>query len=172
MDLLVVRFFCFCTFFGFVVPWILLLAKYCSASFILWTFIIPGCLFTLPFLLEEGGWWLWSVLFIFLKDIWRVSTLWWSINLSFFFSEALCHFILSYIMSLSRPPPPTALEMVIPGHAVGKVIGKGGSNIDNIRKVSNFLRPVWNLILWPSLIFFDCQVYMVVETVWPLNCEN
>ncbi|XP_009604665.1 KH domain-containing protein At4g18375 [Nicotiana tabacum] len=34
------------------------------------------------------------------------------------------------------PPPPTALEMVIPGHAVGKVIGKGGSNIDNIRKIS------------------------------------
>lgn len=45
-------------------------------------------------------------------------------------------------MSLGRPPPPTALEMVIPGHAAGKVIGKGGSNIDNIRKVSNFLRPV------------------------------
>ncbi|MCD9559343.1 hypothetical protein HAX54_017243 [Datura stramonium] len=33
-------------------------------------------------------------------------------------------------------PPPSALEMVIPGHAVGKVMGKGGSNIDNIRKIS------------------------------------
>lgn len=33
-------------------------------------------------------------------------------------------------------PPPSAVEMVIPGHAVGKVMGKGGSNIDNIRKIS------------------------------------
>ncbi|XP_047251782.1 KH domain-containing protein At4g18375 isoform X4 [Capsicum annuum] len=33
-------------------------------------------------------------------------------------------------------PPPSAIEMVIPGHAVGKVVGKGGSNIDNIRKIS------------------------------------
>ncbi|CAN4081539.1 unnamed protein product [Withania somnifera] len=33
-------------------------------------------------------------------------------------------------------PPPSAIEMVIPGHAVGKVMGKGGSNIDNIRKIS------------------------------------
>ncbi|KAG8385264.1 hypothetical protein BUALT_Bualt03G0023900 [Buddleja alternifolia] len=33
-------------------------------------------------------------------------------------------------------PPPSTLEMVIPAHAVGKVMGKGGSNIDNIRKIS------------------------------------
>uniref|UniRef100_M1CXE7 KH domain-containing protein n=1 Tax=Solanum tuberosum TaxID=4113 RepID=M1CXE7_SOLTU len=39
-------------------------------------------------------------------------------------------------MPLSRLPPPSAVEMVIPGHAVGKVMGKGGSNIDNIRKIS------------------------------------
>ncbi|KAL0305478.1 UNVERIFIED_CONTAM: KH domain-containing protein, partial [Sesamum radiatum] len=29
-------------------------------------------------------------------------------------------------------PPPSTLEMVIPAHAVGKVMGKGGTNIDNI----------------------------------------
>ncbi|WOG89673.1 hypothetical protein DCAR_0208911 [Daucus carota subsp. sativus] len=33
-------------------------------------------------------------------------------------------------------PPPTDLEMVVPAHAVGKVMGKGGANIDNIRKLS------------------------------------
>ncbi|KAL8268662.1 hypothetical protein R6Q59_002460 [Mikania micrantha] len=27
-------------------------------------------------------------------------------------------------------------EMLIPGHAVGKVMGKGGANVDNIRKIS------------------------------------
>ncbi|XP_051124884.1 KH domain-containing protein At4g18375 [Andrographis paniculata] len=33
-------------------------------------------------------------------------------------------------------PLPSALEMVIPAHAVGKVMGKGGTNIDNIRRIS------------------------------------
>lgn len=33
-------------------------------------------------------------------------------------------------------PPPLTLEMVVPGHAVGKVLGKGGANIANIRKIS------------------------------------
>lgn len=33
-------------------------------------------------------------------------------------------------------PPPSAVEMVIPAHAVGKVMGKGGTNIENIRKVN------------------------------------
>jgi poly(rC)-binding protein 2/3/4 len=33
-------------------------------------------------------------------------------------------------------PPPSTLEMVVPGHAVGKVMGKGGANIGNIRKIS------------------------------------
>nr|XP_043623400.1 KH domain-containing protein At4g18375 [Erigeron canadensis] len=31
---------------------------------------------------------------------------------------------------------PAASEMLIPGHAVGKVMGKGGANVDNIRKIS------------------------------------
>lgn len=35
-----------------------------------------------------------------------------------------------------RLPPQSALEMVVPAHAVGKVMGKSGTNIDNIRKVS------------------------------------
>ncbi|XP_010275880.1 PREDICTED: KH domain-containing protein At4g18375 [Nelumbo nucifera] len=33
-------------------------------------------------------------------------------------------------------PPPSALEMVIPANAVGKVMGKGGANMGNIRKIS------------------------------------
>ncbi|GFY81490.1 RNA-binding KH domain-containing protein [Actinidia rufa] len=31
-------------------------------------------------------------------------------------------------------PPPSTLEMIVPAHAVGKVMGKGGANIANIRK--------------------------------------
>nr|XP_011460216.1 PREDICTED: KH domain-containing protein At4g18375-like [Fragaria vesca subsp. vesca] len=33
-------------------------------------------------------------------------------------------------------PPPSTLEMLIPASAAGKVIGKGGANIANIRKIS------------------------------------
>ncbi|CAL0334677.1 unnamed protein product [Lupinus luteus] len=33
-------------------------------------------------------------------------------------------------------PPPSTLEMLVPGNAVGKVLGKGGANIANIRKIS------------------------------------
>ncbi|KAG6778935.1 hypothetical protein POTOM_015298 [Populus tomentosa] len=33
-------------------------------------------------------------------------------------------------------PPPSTVEMLVPANAVGKVIGKGGANIANIRKIS------------------------------------
>ncbi|KAK7245650.1 hypothetical protein RIF29_40498 [Crotalaria pallida] len=33
-------------------------------------------------------------------------------------------------------PPPSTLEIVIPANAVGKVLGKGGANMANIRKIS------------------------------------
>ncbi|XP_020240525.1 KH domain-containing protein At4g18375 [Cajanus cajan] len=33
-------------------------------------------------------------------------------------------------------PPPSALDILIPANAVGKVLGKGGANIANIRKIS------------------------------------
>ncbi|CAK9169987.1 unnamed protein product, partial [Ilex paraguariensis] len=33
-------------------------------------------------------------------------------------------------------PPPSTLEMIVPANAVGKVMGKGGANIENIRKIS------------------------------------
>ncbi|KAG5040820.1 hypothetical protein JHK82_012935 [Glycine max] len=33
-------------------------------------------------------------------------------------------------------PPPSTLDMLIPANAVGKVLGKGGANIANIRKIS------------------------------------
>lgn len=34
-----------------------------------------------------------------------------------------------------RLPTPSTFDMVIPANAVGKVMGKGGANIANIRKV-------------------------------------
>ncbi|KAJ6935824.1 hypothetical protein NC652_010759 [Populus alba x Populus x berolinensis] len=36
-------------------------------------------------------------------------------------------------------PPPSTVEMLVPANAVGKVIGKGGANIANIRKVCSSL---------------------------------
>ncbi|XP_022892412.1 KH domain-containing protein At4g18375-like [Olea europaea var. sylvestris] len=35
-----------------------------------------------------------------------------------------------------RLPPPSTVEMVVPAYAVGKVMGKGGMNIENMRKIS------------------------------------
>lgn len=43
---------------------------------------------------------------------------------------------LSLSSSLYAGLPPSILEIVIPAHAVGKVMGKGGTNIDNICKIS------------------------------------
>lgn len=48
------------------------------------------------------------------------------------------HDIKVFVILISRLPPPSTLEMVVPAHAVGKVMGKGGANIENIRKVSLF----------------------------------
>lgn len=42
----------------------------------------------------------------------------------------------SYSSKLYGGLPPSASEMLIPSHAVGKVMGKGGANVDNIRKIS------------------------------------
>ncbi|XP_068325007.1 KH domain-containing protein At4g18375-like [Pyrus communis] len=36
----------------------------------------------------------------------------------------------------SALPPPSTLEMLVPANALGKVMGKGGANIANIRKIS------------------------------------
>ena len=36
-------------------------------------------------------------------------------------------------------PPPSTLDMLIPANAVGKVLGKGGANIANIRKVGSHI---------------------------------
>lgn len=41
--------------------------------------------------------------------------------------------IISYL--ICRLLPSSTLEMLIPANAVGKVMGKGGANIANIRKV-------------------------------------
>lgn len=64
-------------------------------------------------------------------------------------------------------PPLSTLEMLVPANAVGKVMGKGGANLANIRKVSSH----FNLLYFYSteegnhsrferhtslLGFFDC----------------
>ena len=36
-------------------------------------------------------------------------------------------------------PPPSTLDMLIPANVVGKVLGKGGENIANIRKVGSHI---------------------------------
>lgn len=43
------------------------------------------------------------------------------------------------IVHLFRVPPTSALEILVPANAVGKVMGKGGANLANIRKVDSFL---------------------------------
>ena len=40
-------------------------------------------------------------------------------------------------MGLCRLPPPSTLEILVPANAVGKVMGKGGANIANLRKVGS-----------------------------------
>ncbi|KAG5235161.1 KH domain-containing protein [Salix suchowensis] len=41
-------------------------------------------------------------------------------------------------------PPPSTLEMLVPANAVGKVMGKGGANIANIRKISGAMIEISN----------------------------
>jgi hypothetical protein len=45
-------------------------------------------------------------------------------------------------MTLCRLPAPSTTEILVPANAVGKVMGKGGANIANIRKVgsSSYIR--------------------------------
>lgn len=56
------------------------------------------------------------------------------LNLLFFWFVFLSPYMIK-ILPYIRLPPPSLLEMVIPAHAIGKVIGKNGTNIDTIRKV-------------------------------------
>ncbi|KAK4781993.1 hypothetical protein SAY86_016095 [Trapa natans] len=44
----------------------------------------------------------------------------------------------------SLAPPPSQLEIVVPGNSVGKVLGKGGANIANIRKISGAMIEISN----------------------------
>ena len=59
----------------------------------------------------------------------------------FFFKVFLLTFIPSiwiwffHLLSWYRLPPSSTLEILIPANAVGKVMGKGGLNLANIRKV-------------------------------------
>jgi hypothetical protein len=49
-------------------------------------------------------------------------------------------------------PPLSTLEMVVPANAVGKVMGKGGANLANIRKVSSHFLIYLSFILWKRKI--------------------
>ena len=55
------------------------------------------------------------------------------------FSLTSILFMQADFLHLCRLPPPSTLEMLVPANAVGKVIGKGGTNIANIRKVCSSL---------------------------------
>lgn len=45
------------------------------------------------------------------------------------------HFSLLIILCIHRLPQSTTMEVRIPANAVGKVMGRGGGNLDNIRRV-------------------------------------
>lgn len=52
-----------------------------------------------------------------------------------------------------RLPPPSTLEIIIPANAVGKVMGKGGANIANIRTVSDYVCDI-TMLLCDFIPFF------------------
>lgn len=52
------------------------------------------------------------------------------VSFSFFFSV-----ISTYHVCIHRLPQSTTMEIRIPSNAVGKVMGRGGGNLDNIRRV-------------------------------------
>lgn len=57
--------------------------------------------------------------------------------------------IQAYFLHFHRLPPPSTLDMLVPANAVGKVMGKGGANIANIRKVCS------SVFFFFSLVFFS-----------------
>lgn len=61
------------------------------------------------------------------------------LGIKYFFVLASILFIQADFMHFCRLPPPSTLEMLVPANAVGKVMGKGGANIANIRKVCSCL---------------------------------
>lgn len=65
------------------------------------------------------------------------------------------------MLYISRLPRATFLEMVVPAHALGKVMGKGGANLENIRKVG--------YLLWVNLYFVSTIVSLLVSTSFRLQ---
>jgi hypothetical protein len=58
-------------------------------------------------------------------------------------------------------PPPSTLDMLIPANAVGKVLGKGGANIANIRKVGSLNLEYFSRLLYARTInFFLLCLYL------------
>lgn len=108
-------------------------------------FLLFSCILKpLSVLLSDGRQWLWIHVLIFIQVVWRVCA-----TLFYFGMQIVC-FIYFIHVSIGnhrfyvycfhyRLPPPSSLEMLIPANAAGKVIGKGGANIANIRKVGLLL---------------------------------
>ncbi|PQP93637.1 KH domain-containing protein [Prunus yedoensis var. nudiflora] len=87
----------------------------------------------------DGRKWLRIHVFLFIQVIWRVSVLsffYLVVKLAFFGFYSSTLTLLFNNMPLCRLPPPSTFEMLVPANAVGKVLGKGGANIANIRKIS------------------------------------
>lgn len=61
-----------------------------------------------------------------------------------------------------RLPPPSALEMLIPANAVGKVMGKGGANLANIRKVCS----AFNIILYYFSMYVCVYAHFLSGLRW------
>ena len=66
-----------------------------------------------------------------------------SMWLSCFFYSFFTTCLFSAILCC-RLPTPSTFDMVIPANAVGKVMGKGGANIANIRKVGHLFLNFWS----------------------------
>lgn len=64
---------------------------------------------------------------------------------------------------MCRLPPPSSLEMLIPANAAGKVIGKGGANIANIRKVGLFAVFILQLLIFFQFFYdYFCVTMLVI----------
>lgn len=91
-------------------------------------------------LLTGRGECLWINVFLSFEALWRVSVFFfWTFNIDvvILFLTVLSLLSFSLFIILCRLPTPSTFDMVIPANAVGRVMGKGGANIANIRKVGN-----------------------------------
>jgi len=60
--------------------------------------------------------------------------------------------------------------MLIPANAVGKVLGKGGANIANIRKVGLHILNLLFFMLLQGLLIFYFEIYLKVNSGFGSCC--